>query len=65
MLDDLPVGIALDVACGTGRHARYLAELGHRVIGVDSAPAMLDRAATNAAYRDDPAAIVWHFQLDR
>jgi ubiquinone/menaquinone biosynthesis C-methylase UbiE len=47
MLDDLPVGVALDVACGTGRHARYLAELGHRVIGVDSAPAMLDRAATN------------------
>ena len=42
---DLPVGVALDVACGTGRHTRYLAELGHRVIGVDSAPAMLDRAA--------------------
>jgi len=44
---DLPVGVALDVACGTGRHTRYLAELGHRVIGVDSAPAMLDRAAGN------------------
>ena len=30
-----------------GRHTRYLAELGHRVIGVDSAQAMLDRAAAN------------------
>jgi hypothetical protein len=47
ILHDLPVGIALDVACGTGRHTRYLAELGHRVIGVDSAQAMLDRAAAN------------------
>jgi ubiquinone/menaquinone biosynthesis C-methylase UbiE len=43
----LPAGIAIDVACGTGRHARYLAEQGHRVIGVDSAPAMLERAAAN------------------
>ena len=43
ILAELPAGIALDVACGTGRHARYLAEQGHRVIGVDSAPAMLDR----------------------
>lgn len=44
ILAGLPAGIALDVACGTGRHTRYLAEAGHRVIGVDSAPAMLDRA---------------------
>jgi SAM-dependent methyltransferase len=47
ILRGLPVGIALDVACGTGRHTRYLAELGHRVVGVDSAQAMLDRAAGN------------------
>jgi SAM-dependent methyltransferase len=47
ILQRLPAGIALDVACGTGRHTGYLAELGHRVIGVDSAPAMLDLAATN------------------
>jgi ubiquinone/menaquinone biosynthesis C-methylase UbiE len=47
ILRRLPAGIALDVACGTGRHARYLEELGHRVIGVDSAPAMLDRAAAS------------------
>lgn len=47
ILQGLPAGIALDVACGTGRHTSYLAELGHRAIGVDSAQAMLDRAAAN------------------
>ena len=38
ILDGLPPGIALDAACGTGRHAEYLATLGHTVIGVDSFP---------------------------
>jgi ubiquinone/menaquinone biosynthesis C-methylase UbiE len=41
ILDTLPVGVALDAACGTGRHAQYLASLGHTVIGVDSSPGML------------------------
>jgi len=41
ILDGLPVGVALDAACGTGRHAAYLAELEHTVIGVDSSPGML------------------------
>ena len=41
ILASLPVGVALDVACGTGRHAAYLHELGHRVIGVDASPGML------------------------
>ncbi|WP_173123912.1 class I SAM-dependent methyltransferase [Kibdelosporangium persicum] len=41
ILDDLPVGVALDAACGTGRYAELLAERGHRVIGVDSSPDML------------------------
>ena len=31
LLDSLPPGDALDVACGTGRHAGRLASLGHRV----------------------------------
>lgn len=44
MLDELPVGTALDAACGTGRHADKLAELGHQVIGVDTTEAMLDIA---------------------
>jgi SAM-dependent methyltransferase len=41
ILDGLPVGIALDAACGTGRHTAYLASLGHTVIGVDTSPEML------------------------
>jgi SAM-dependent methyltransferase len=44
ILDGLPVGVALDAACGTGRHAAYLASLGHTVIGIDSSPGMLARA---------------------
>jgi ubiquinone/menaquinone biosynthesis C-methylase UbiE len=44
VLDGLPVGVALDAACGTGRHTEYLAKLGHRVIGVDNSQAMLERA---------------------
>jgi SAM-dependent methyltransferase len=45
ILDGLPVGTALDAACGTGRHAAYLAGLGHQVIGVDQSAEMLERAA--------------------
>jgi SAM-dependent methyltransferase len=44
ILDGLPRGVALDAACGTGRHSAYLASLGHSVIGVDSSAAMLERA---------------------
>ncbi|HST19357.1 MAG TPA: class I SAM-dependent methyltransferase [Gaiellaceae bacterium] len=44
LLEAVPVGVALDAACGTGRHAAYLASLGHKVIGVDSSPGMLARA---------------------
>lgn len=41
MLDALAPGDALDAACGTGRHAAYLAARGHRVIGVDATEGML------------------------
>jgi SAM-dependent methyltransferase len=44
IVDALPAGVALDAACGTGRHAAYLAQRGHRVIGVDSSPEMLAHA---------------------
>ena len=44
IVDSLPVGVALDAACGTGRYAQFLAERGHRVIGVDGSPDMLARA---------------------
>jgi ubiquinone/menaquinone biosynthesis C-methylase UbiE len=41
LIDPLPLGTALDAACGTGRHTRYLRGRGHRVIGVDATPEML------------------------
>lgn len=30
-----PQASVLDVACGTGRHLRWLASLGHRLVGID------------------------------
>jgi 2-polyprenyl-3-methyl-5-hydroxy-6-metoxy-1,4-benzoquinol methylase len=47
ILDGLPVGTALDAACGTGRHTAYLHELGHRVIGIDASPE-IDRQGTRS-----------------
>lgn len=44
ILDTLPVGDALDVACGTGRFTQRLVARGHRVVGVDASPEMLDVA---------------------
>ena len=44
ILDGIRPGVALDAACGTGRHSAHLASLGHTVIGVDSSPEMLARA---------------------
>jgi ubiquinone/menaquinone biosynthesis C-methylase UbiE len=41
IVDKLPIGRALDAACGTGRHAAYLESLGHQVLGVDVSPNML------------------------
>ena len=44
LLDARPAGAALDAACGTGRHASYLASLGHSVTGIDATPEMLEEA---------------------
>jgi SAM-dependent methyltransferase len=45
------VGSVLDVGCGTGENALYLASLGKRVLGVDGAPAAIERARAKAAER--------------
>jgi SAM-dependent methyltransferase len=55
IFDRVPSGAALDAACGTGRHARRLVELGHDVVGVDGSPEMLGVAKTsvpNALFRE-------------
>jgi SAM-dependent methyltransferase len=44
LLEQAPAGRALDAACGTGRHAAFLASRGHHVTGVDGSPAMLAHA---------------------
>lgn len=44
ILDSVPVGDALDAACGTGRFALRLASRGYRVVGVDGSPDMLELA---------------------
>ncbi|WP_035484908.1 class I SAM-dependent methyltransferase [Geminicoccus roseus] len=44
LLEDLPKGQVLDAACGTGRHAAWLAARGHEVLGVDASAAMLAKA---------------------
>lgn len=54
LLDQVPPGAALDAACGTGRQTRALTARGHRTVGVDQSPQMLDKArahAPDAAYR--------------
>ncbi len=38
VLSAVPIGEALDVACGAGRHAGWLATRGWRVTGVDRTP---------------------------
>ncbi len=50
LVDDLPVGRALDACCGTGRHAAHLAGRGWDVVGIDATHEMLEvaRAKTPA-----------------
>ena len=44
-----PGSRVLDLACGTGNYACRLAERGFRVVGVDSDPAMIERAKKKCA----------------
>lgn len=45
----LPVGEAMDVACGEGRNAFWLARLGWRVTGVDFSTVAIARARAHSA----------------
>jgi cyclopropane fatty-acyl-phospholipid synthase-like methyltransferase len=57
-------GTILDVGCGTGEDAMFLAERGHAVVGVDLAGAAIARAQATAAERGSAAAFVIHDALD-
>ncbi|WP_199439825.1 class I SAM-dependent methyltransferase [Umezawaea beigongshangensis] len=54
---DLPPGRALDVGCGEGGDAHWLARRGWRVTGVDISPTALERAA--AATADLADLVTW------
>ena len=41
-----PGRLTLDLGCGEGRVARELARRGHRVLGIDSSPALVEAATT-------------------
>lgn len=48
---DLPAGRALDLGCGEGADAIWLAEQGWSVLGVDVSPTALERARADAETR--------------
>ncbi|MEO6392764.1 MAG: methyltransferase domain-containing protein [Pyrinomonadaceae bacterium] len=51
-ISGVATGAALDLACGAGRHALYLAENGWRVTAVDSSVVGVDLLRTRARERD-------------
>lgn len=54
------VGSVLDLGCGTGEHALYLAERGHEVLGIDLAPRAIEIARAKARERNLEARfLVW------
>lgn len=58
-LADLPPGRALDLACGEGRNALWLAGLGWRVVAVDFSGVALEKARTLAAAQPYGANVEW------
>jgi SAM-dependent methyltransferase len=47
-LRELPPGSAVDLACGNGRHAAWLADHGWRCTGVDFSPVAIEQARTRS-----------------
>lgn len=52
VVDQLPAGTALDLACGEGRNALYLAERGWRVSAMDFSGVGIDKARQIARHRN-------------
>jgi SAM-dependent methyltransferase len=65
----IPAGEVLDLACGTGRHARHLAALGHPVIALDRDAGALAQAAglgiTTMQYDLEAEGAAWPFAAGR
>jgi SAM-dependent methyltransferase len=65
----IPDGEVLDLACGGGRHARYLAALGHPVLAVDRDPVALGQAAghgiSTLQFDLENSALAWPFDAAR
>ena len=62
-----PGGRVLDLACGSGRHARLLRDLGHAVLAVDrdeSALLVLDGESNIEPLRADLESAQWPFEPD-
>jgi SAM-dependent methyltransferase len=57
LVDEMTPGRALDLGCGEGADAIWLAERGWRVTAVDISQTALDRAAGEAAAREVPGSI--------
>lgn len=61
-----PGGAVLDVACGTGRHGRFLAQLGFEVDAVDRDIALFADAPPNVALRQsDLETAPWPYEGQR
>ncbi|MGH8921197.1 MAG: class I SAM-dependent methyltransferase [Actinomycetes bacterium] len=58
-LSDLPPGRALDVACGEGRNALWLAGLGWQVTALDFSPVGLDKARALEERAEPAKAVEW------
>jgi len=56
--EGLIVGAVIDVGCGTGENALYLASTGLTVLGVDAAPTAIGRAREKARQRGSSAMFV-------
>ena len=54
LVESLPPGSALDLACGTGRHAVFLAEKGWRVTAIDYSRVGVEIARERAAAKGVP-----------
>lgn len=67
----IPTGEVLDLACGSGRHARLLASLGHPVLALDRDPGALEKTAgeriatLQVDLESDDAGLAWPFSVNR